>query len=259
MFATAGVIAFLTAADTTVVAAAALSAAADLGVGLAATQAVTAAYLVPFAGLLLTAGAVVDRVGERAALRAGLAAFAVGTVLAGLGSHLVVLLAGRAVQGAAAALLVPAAMGAIRTRLDPADRPRGAAVWTVSLAAALAGGPALGGLAAEHLHWSAVFWGFLPLLALGMAVLPPPVSTVPPPTAPLDLPGGGLLAAAMALLTGGLLVLADGGALAGPLCVAGLAVAGLTGLRRGSVLPRGCSPTGSCAARSRRRRCGASG
>ncbi|GGS60913.1 MFS transporter [Actinokineospora fastidiosa] len=240
VFATAGGVAFLTAADNTVVAAAAPSIGGDLGLGLAATQAITAAYLVPFAGLLLSAGAFVDRVGERRALRLGLFGFAAGTVLAALGARfgVGVLLGGRAAQGAAAALLVPAALGVIRTRLSDHDRPKGAALWAVCLAAALAGGPALGGLTAEHLHWTWVFWGFLPIVALGVAVLPEPAP--PPRPGRVGVLGGGLAAAAMALLTGGLLVLADGHAVAGPLVALGLAAAAAFAVRErhAPILPR---------------------
>jgi MFS family permease len=168
---TIAAIAFLTSADNSVVSAAAPSVAAEMGLGTAATQGITVAYLLPFAGLLLAAGSVVDRHGERAMLRLGLFGFASGTVLAGSARHFEVLLAGRVVQGLASAVLVPATLSLVRTRLVPDDRPKAAATWTVALASALALGPALGGFVTANVHWSWVFWGFLPPLAFAWLVL----------------------------------------------------------------------------------------
>ena len=212
--ATIALIAFLTAA--------APSAAAGWGLGVTATQGVTVAYLLPFAGLLLAAGPVVDRFGERAVLRSGLVGFAVGTVVAASAGGFGQLVAGRAAQGAAAALLVPATLSLVRTRLVAADRARAAAVWTIALALALAAGPAIGGLVAEHLHWTWVFWGTLPVLAAAWAAVPVAGRSAPRPT---DVVGLGLAALVMLLATGALLVLAEGSALAVPLGAAGVLIA----------------------------------
>lgn len=237
--ATIALIAFLAAADNTVVAAAAPSIAADLGLGVTATQGITVAYLLPFAALLLAAGAVVDRLGERAVLRAGLIAFGVGTVVAGAARGGEMLLAGRAVQGLAAALLVPATLSLLRTRLAPADRPRAAALWTIALAVALAAGPAVGGLVAQFAHWSWVFWGALPLVAGCLVVLP---SAGPTRARRTDVVGACLAAPAMLFLTAALLDFAEGGSLAVALGVAAVLVAGLFAVRERSsaepLLPR---------------------
>ncbi|WP_436497485.1 MFS transporter [Actinokineospora sp. HUAS TT18] len=220
--ATIALIAFLAAADNTVVAAAAPSVAAEWGLGVTATQGVTVAYLLPFAGLLLAAGPLVDRFGERAALRSGLVVFAVGTAVAASAGGYGLLVAGRVVQGAAAALLVPATLSLVRTRLAVADRARAAAVWTIALALALAAGPAIGGLVAEHLHWSWVFWGTLPVLGLALLVLP---EAGPSTARETDVVGLGLAALVMLLATGSLLVLAEGGVLAAPLGACGVLAA----------------------------------
>ncbi|SDJ50579.1 drug resistance transporter, EmrB/QacA subfamily [Actinokineospora alba] len=226
--ATVALIAFLAAADNTVVAAAAPSIAADLGLGVTATQGITVAYLLPFAALLLAAGAVVDRLGERVVLRAGLLAFAAGTVVAGAARSVEPLLAGRVTQGLAAALLVPATLSLLRTRLAPEARPRAAALWTIALALALAAGPALGGVVAQYAHWSWVFWGALPVVACCLAVLPPAGPTRARRT---DAVGAGLAALTMLLLTAALLVFAEGGAAASALTIAAVLVAALFALR----------------------------
>jgi MFS family permease len=226
--ATIALIAFLTAADNTVVAAAAPSMAAELALGVTATQAITVAYLLPFAGLLLAAGPLVDRFGERTALRCGLIAFGAGTVLAGVAGGIEILLAARVLQGLAAALLVPATLSLVRTRLAPKDRPRAAAVWTVALALALAAGPAVGGAVAQDAHWSWVFWGTLPVIAVCLAVLPPPGPTTARAT---DKLGIGLAAMVMLLVTAALLAFADDGAATVPLAVAAVVAAVLFTVR----------------------------
>ncbi|SDD99344.1 MFS transporter [Actinokineospora iranica] len=220
---TIALIAFLSTADNTVVAAAAPSVAGELALGVTATQGVTVAYLLPFAGLLLAAGPVVDRFGERAALRAGLAVFAAGTVLAACARAVEPLLAGRVLQGLAAALLVPATLSLVRTRLVPADRPKGAAVWTVSLALALAAGPVVGGFVSASAHWSWVFWGVLPLLVGTWAALPGPGPRTAP--RPVDRLGMALAGVTMLLVTAALLSLADGGEWSVALAVTGVVAA----------------------------------
>ncbi|WP_424187451.1 MFS transporter [Actinokineospora sp. G85] len=233
-------IAFLSSADNSVVSAAAPSIAEEMGLGTAATQGITVAYLLPFAGLLLAAGSFVDRHGERAMLRLGLFGFTAGTMMAGTARGVELLLAGRIVQGLAAAVIVPATLSLVRTRLVPDDRPKAAATWTVALAAALALGPALGGFATANVHWSWVFWGFLPPLAFTWLVLPPPG---PKHFAKSADPLSTVLAAvSMLAVTGALLVMADAPVWTAPLALAaagaGVAFAMRDRRSRNPVLPR---------------------
>src|SRR5436305_14752383 len=66
------------------------------------------AYAIVFAGSLLTAGALGDRIGRKRALLIGLTVFGVGSVIAGLASAAAQVIAGRAVMGIGAALVMPA-------------------------------------------------------------------------------------------------------------------------------------------------------
>ncbi|MDI6104571.1 MFS transporter [Actinoplanes sp. NEAU-A12] len=159
--------AFLTMLDNTVVTVAAPSIARDLGVGLAALEWVATGYMLPYAGLLLAGGRLTDRYGTRRMLLAGLGVFTAASLAAGLTGQLIGLLVARAVQGAGAALLVPATLAAVAAAGDR-ERLRGAAAWTVSGAVALAAGPVVGGLLSEHLHWS---WIFLLNVPAGLAAL----------------------------------------------------------------------------------------
>src|SRR3984957_182202 len=78
-------------------------------------------YTVPFAALLISAGAVSDRLGARQLFGGGLVVFAVASAACGLAPGLAVLVAARAVQGGAAAVMVPSSLALVRQAYaDPA-------------------------------------------------------------------------------------------------------------------------------------------
>ncbi|WP_019855245.1 MFS transporter [Actinopolyspora mortivallis] len=161
---------FVTALDNTVVAVIAPSVGEDFAMDLGTLQWVSIAYMLPYAGLVLVAGAVLDRLGDRA-LFAGLVLFCVGAVLCGLSWNAVSLLLGRILQGISAAVIVPGTLGLLRTELPGGWRATAAATWTAALAAALASGPWLGGLVARHAHWSWIFHGNVLFVAPAVALL----------------------------------------------------------------------------------------
>jgi MFS family permease len=165
-------VAFVTAMDNTIVVAAAPTIGRDLGLSVTVLQWLSIAYLLPYAGLLLLAGTLVDRFGERRTLLAGLAAFALFAVLAGVAGTAGPLIAARVGQGCGAALIVPATMSLVRTRLPRSARATGAAVWTAALAAALALGPWLGGVLAEYASWRWIFAAALPFVLTAVPLVP---------------------------------------------------------------------------------------
>ncbi|MEV5714918.1 MFS transporter [Amycolatopsis mediterranei] len=169
--------AFVTTLDNTIVAAGAPSIARDLGLDVGTLQWVALGYMLPFAGLLPVAGALVDRWGRRPALTGALLAFGFGAAAGGLAGSAWLLVAARVLQGTAAAFLVPGLLSLLRTNLDARGRTLGAAVWTACLAAALALGPALGGVLSEYCGWAWIFFVNLPFVAAMLVLLP---STVPP-------------------------------------------------------------------------------
>src|SRR5258706_4379477 len=87
------------------------------------------AYAVVFAGTLLTTGALGDRFGRKRALLVGLAVFGAGAVLAGIASGATQVIAGRAVMGIGAAVVMPATLSIITTIFPPQERARAIAVW----------------------------------------------------------------------------------------------------------------------------------
>src|SRR4051812_8380120 len=100
----------MTALDATIVNIALPSAQADLGFGDGARQWVVTAYTLCFAGLLLLGGRIADVLGRRRAFFVGLTGFATASLLAGCATALPVLVTGRALQGAFAALIAPTAL-----------------------------------------------------------------------------------------------------------------------------------------------------
>ena len=123
------------------------------------------AFTVPLALGLLPGGVLVDRLGARRSLIGGLAVFIVGTVLGTLAWSWAAVLAARAMQGAASAVMLPAGTAAIgRLWRDEGPRPRALAAWASISAVATALGPGVGGLLVQAAGWRAVFWSALPVL-----------------------------------------------------------------------------------------------
>ncbi|MFN2533964.1 MAG: MFS transporter, partial [Pseudonocardiaceae bacterium] len=85
----------------------------DLGGGITGLQWVVDGYILMFAALLLSAGALSDRVGARRAFAAGMVAFVVASAACGLAPSLATLIVARLVQGAAAAVMMPSSMALI--------------------------------------------------------------------------------------------------------------------------------------------------
>ena len=126
---------------------------------------VVTAYSIMFGSLLVVCGRTADRVGRRRMLQAGLVTFAVGSVICAVAPGLGVLIAGRAVQGAGGALLMPASLGLLLASF-PATRRNQAMAW-VGAAGALgvASGPTLGALLVSGFGWRSAFWVNVPVCA----------------------------------------------------------------------------------------------
>jgi MFS transporter, DHA2 family, methylenomycin A resistance protein len=135
----------------------------DFGGGISDLQWVAAGYTLMFAALLLTAGALSDRVGARRAFTAGLKVFVVASAACGLAPNLTALVAARFVQGAAAAVMMPASMALIHQAYpDPSLRRRAVAIWAVGASVASSSGPVLGGVLCLF-TWRMIFFINVPV------------------------------------------------------------------------------------------------
>jgi MFS family permease len=130
----------------------------DLQASFGQMQWVGGAPLLTMAALLLTGGTLADRYGRLRVLQTGLAVFGTGSVLAAAAASANALIGARAVQGAGAALLLPAAVAHLRAVYnEPRERTRRFGMWAAWTGVASAVGPLLGGLFADALSWRAVF------------------------------------------------------------------------------------------------------
>jgi MFS transporter, DHA2 family, methylenomycin A resistance protein len=123
------------------------------------------AYSVPLASLLLASGAIGDNLGHRRVVVTGFLGFGAASVLCALAPGATVLIAGRALQGVCAALMLPGTL-ALVAESAPDDRARARAVglWAAVGGAALPAGPFLGGVLVEAAGWRTVFWLNVPVI-----------------------------------------------------------------------------------------------
>lgn len=174
----------------------------DLGTDSAQLQWIVAAYTIVFAGLLLTAGSLGDRLGRRHALLAGLLTFLGGSIVSATAGSTAVLIAGRCVMGVGGALIMPTTLSILVNVFgDPRERAKAIAAWTAASGAGIAVGPIVGGALMRSFSWSSVFWINVPLLAVAFvgAVHLVPDSRDPHATR-LDPVGAGLSIAAISTL-----------------------------------------------------------
>jgi EmrB/QacA subfamily drug resistance transporter len=144
----------MVALDATIVNIALPSAQAALGFGDADRTWVVTAYTSMFAGLLLLGGRVADRFGRRRAFLGGLIGFAAASALAGLAPSFGVLVAGRALQGAFAAVLTPTALSLVATTFtDGRERAKAFGVYGAVASSGAAVGLLLGGVLTEYTGW----------------------------------------------------------------------------------------------------------
>jgi EmrB/QacA subfamily drug resistance transporter len=192
----------MTALDATIVNIALPSAQHSLGFDDGARQWVVTAYTLCFAGLLLLGGRISDVIGRRRAFLVGLGGFALASLLAGLATDLPVLIAGRALQGAAAALISPSALSLLAvTFTDRGERAKAFAVFGAVVSCGAAVGLLLGGLLTDFAGWRWCLFVNVAIaavvVALGRNALPDAVPTG----------GTGIDITSAALATGGLAVL----------------------------------------------------
>src|SRR4051812_46332674 len=129
------------------------------------------AYAVVFAGSLLTAGALGDRFGRKRALLTGLVVFGAGSIVAGVASGASQVIAGRAVMGIGAALVMPATLSIITTIFPPEERGRAIAVWAGFAGAGGAIGPIVSGALLQTFWWGSAVLVNLPLVAVTIVAI----------------------------------------------------------------------------------------
>ncbi len=140
----------------------------DLGASSSQLQWIVDMYLLVFAGLLLTAGALGDRFGRKRALTAGLVVFAAGSALSALAGSAEALIASRGLMGVGGALIMPSTLSILTATFPAAERPKAIAIWTAFAGLGIAIGPTAGGWLIEHFDWSAIFLVNLPIVLVAL-------------------------------------------------------------------------------------------
>ena len=233
---------FLVILDATVVNLALPSMGRDLHGGTSDLQWVVDAYTLTFAGLLLTGGALAERLGGRRIFEVGLLLFALSSAVCGLSPTLGILIAARLVQGLGAALLVPSSLVLLQLAYPTREgRSRAFGIWGAIAGIGAATGPIIGGLLVSSWSWRGVFFINLPFALAALVLAGRLVPVTPRRTRALDLSGQLLAVAGLGLLTGALV---EAGRLgwASPLVLTGFALAAASLFAFGMVERRSSDP-----------------
>jgi len=171
----------------------------DLGGGISMQQWVLDGYLLTLSALLLLGGALGDRYGRRRVFVIGLVGFSVASLGCGLAPTSGTLIAARAIQGVAGALLIPGSLALIDASITTDDRGRAVGAWAGLAGVSSAIGPFVGGWLVDASSWRWVFLINLPLAVVAVVVT---TRFVPESRRngdePLDLTGAALVTVGLA-------------------------------------------------------------
>ncbi|MDN3294310.1 MFS transporter [Streptomyces ficellus] len=167
--------------DVTVVNVALSDIARDLGAGLDRVQWTVSAYSLAFGALILTAGALSDRMGRRAVFTLGMVLFTLASAGCGLAPDATALIAARAAQGLGGAMVFAPTLALMAAAYEGARRQRAIAAFAAIASAAGALGPLVGGVLVEALGWR---WIFLVNVPIGALVVAGALARMPESAAP---------------------------------------------------------------------------
>jgi EmrB/QacA subfamily drug resistance transporter len=140
---------------------------------------VITAYLLASTAVAPVFGTLSDIYGRRAMIIAALSLFIAGSVLCALAPSMTVLILARGLQGLGGGGIMPIVQTVISDVVSPRERGQYQAYFSGVWVAAGIAGPILGGVFAEHLHWSMIFWINVPLGLASLALLLPKMGKIP--------------------------------------------------------------------------------
>lgn len=180
-----------------------------LGFDAASLQWVVTAYILTFGGFLMLGGRLADLYGRRRILVLGMSGFVLFSLLLGFVTSGPMLIALRAFQGLAAALMAPTALSILLTTFEEGyERNKALSIWSIVASGGAAIGVFLGGLLTQYLGWEWCFFVNVPIGILGIIGVMKyvPAHSQESKDKHLDLPGavlitGGLMSLVYALTT----------------------------------------------------------
>lgn len=173
----------------------------QMGTTISELQWIVDAYILAFASLLLTMGALGDRIGHTVMLRAGMSIFGLASLYGGFTDTAWQLIAARVFMGIGGAMITPATLALISSIFSAEERGKAIGAWGAMNGLGVVLGPLLGGWLLEHFNWSAIFFINVPIVIIaliaGLFLLPKGNVRI---ARRIDLPGTVLSAATIFLL-----------------------------------------------------------
>ena len=162
---------FMVIMDVTIVNVALPSIVHDLNGGISWLQWVVDGYTLTFAGVLLSAGFLGDRIGAKTTFICGLLLFVMTSIGCGFAANFLQLTIFRFLQGIAAALLVPTSLALINACYDDkTQRAKAIGIWASIGGIAAAAGPLLGAVLTTYFNWRAIFFVNIPIGTLAVVL-----------------------------------------------------------------------------------------
>jgi EmrB/QacA subfamily drug resistance transporter len=169
----------------------------DLGASIQTLEWTVNSYILAYAVLLLTGAALGDRLGRKRMFIGGIALFTAGSAAAALSPTIGLLIAARAIQGVAAALVTPLTLTLLAEAFPPDQRGLALGVWSGISGIGVALGPLVGGALTQLASWHWIFWVNVPI---GIALIPLAASRLVESRGEvkrLDLPGLALVSSGL--------------------------------------------------------------
>jgi EmrB/QacA subfamily drug resistance transporter len=166
---------------------------------------IVSAHALAFGGLLLLTGRTTSLVGRRRSFMIGLALSGIGTLVCGLAQGALGLIAGRVIQGVAAAIITPAALSLLSATFAAGpERTRALGIWGAVAPIGGSVGIVVGGWLISQFGWPWVFWIALPIVAVALVLSRLLVDDDRAPMKQLDVVGAVAGTLAVTLLVYGL-------------------------------------------------------
>lgn len=180
---------------------------AELDATLEQLQWMVNAYTLAFAGLMIAAATLGDRLGRRRVFVTGIGVFALASIGSALAPTAGALIAARAFQGAGAAAILPLSLTLLAGAVPQARRAMAIGLWGAVSGLGVALGPVIGGAVVDGISWEAIFWINVPVAVVAIPLI---LRVLPESTGrrqPLDvvglaLAGAGVVATVWAIVRG---------------------------------------------------------